>query len=1138
MKKIKQCKHMFKAKCVYAKTILIMQITIALLLATCLQTFATGTNAQSITISKKNSKLGYVFREINKQTEVEFVYNSQVLKNGHRIDVEVSNATLDQVLKICFKDQPFTYVMEGNTVVVKDKVPLKINDEKVIQNINLIPIIVITGKVTDADNKPLVGVSILLVGETKGTSTDENGQFSINVPINSTLQFSYVGYEVKNISVKKTGNIKISLKQLNVALNDIVVVGYGKQKKATMTGAIVAIDNKQLVQSPVSNISNSLAGRLSGLIAVQNSGEPGFDGSSLKIRGIGTLSEGKESDPLIMLDGVPQNSLTAINRLDPNEIQSVSILKDASATAVFGVRGANGVIIITTKSGVAGKPQISFSANSAFQTTTQIPQLLNSYEYASLRNEAQRNMGVAAGSEYFSEKDLELYKNGTDPYFHPDVDWFKKVLKKSSRQQQYNLNIGGGSKDVRYFVSLGYFDQDGAYNVGELQKEYSANPKFRRYNLRSNFDIDFNKDFTASIRLGGQIVNSNYPGQTAGNIFFRLLGSNPLMNPGVVDGKIITTVEGLPASGNILDFIANSGYQDNNNSNLNSSLTLTYKLDALTKGLKARVFFAYDNYYSHNVTRTKGSARYRILKDPADPSKPIFIKDGEELPFGFAESFGTNRKIDGNYGLDYDRSFGNHNISALVLYTFEKSFDPALEYHVPHAYTGVVGRVAYNYKSRYMAEFNLGYNGSENFPADKRFGFFPAYSAGWTPSNESFFPKNDVLTYLKFRASYGEVGNDQIGNARFLYLPSVFYYGNGYNLGELGNNYQWYGGSYEGRIGNPDLTWERAKKTNLGVEAKFIKDKLSVTLDVFNEKRNNILSYLGTVPAIVAANLPPANIGKVNNHGYEIEASYNGKINKLTYWMKANYSFAKNKIIYMDEPVKPYEWMQATGRPVGQYFGLVSEEFFNTQKELDNAPASKWSPKLQLGDVKYKDLNGDKLIDEKDMQAIGYSTYPQVVYGVSTGFSYKGFDFSILFQGVAKTSRYLDQIAAWPFETDWGSAQKKQLERWTPERYDAGLPISFPRVELSALADKNNYVPSSLWLLDGAYLRIKNIEAAYSFSGGIIDRMGAKSVRFFFNANNLVTWSKIKNYDPELPSGRGEFYPQMKVYNFGANLQF
>ncbi|UII24876.1 SusC/RagA family TonB-linked outer membrane protein [Fulvivirga maritima] len=1098
--------------------------------------FAYGKNIQqvksvkevSVELSFDDNTLVEVFNKLERATTFKFSYFSDIDVES-RFTMKKKRVTVaDILLKIALRNHVSFRQVNNNITVYKSE-PSKGNVEVIIADRT------IKGIITDDNGDPLPGVSIQIKGTTRGTISDVDGSYTITVPDNQTvLVFSFIGMHTQEMAVGNRNVIDISLKSATQSLDELVIVGYGSQKKETLTGSVASIQTRELVQSPVSNISNSLVGRMPGLIAMQSSGEPGYDQSTLKIRGISTLNGGSESDPLILVDGVPRN----FNQIDPNEIETVTILKDASATAVFGVRGANGVVMITTKTGVAGKPQISYTSNFGFQTPTQLPEMLNSYEYAKLHNEASENMGQ---TPYFSQQDLDLYQSGEDPYFHPSIDWFDFVLKDFSFQQSHNFNVRGGTDKTKYFISLGYFDQNGAYDVEDIQDSFSANPRYKRYNLRSNFDIDFNDNFSGSVKLGGQFTDSNYPGYGAGEIFFRILNSNPIMNPGIIDGKLISGVEGLPSSsGNPVSAIVNNGYQNNFTSTLTANVSLEHKLNFITQGLKVRGMVAYDNYYTHNVRRNKAMDTYRIIKDPDEPTTPIFIFEGNEAPFSFSESYGRNRRVYSEYAIEYNRVFGDHTVSGLALYMQEKYTAPGQEYNVPRGYQGLVGRVTYNYKSKYLTEVNMGYNGSENFPEGSRFGFFPSFSVGWVLTEEGFMPDSDLLSFLKIRASYGEVGNDKIGGARFLYLPSVYYTNSGgYHFGDQeGGSYQYYNGAQEGRLGNSNVTWERAKKTDIGLESSFFGDKLVINADYFMERRDNILAYLGTVPLIVQADLPPYNIGKVENKGFEVEVNYNNHIGLFKYWVKSNYSFAKNEIKYMDEPDRAYEWLRRTGKSVGQYWGLESDGIYNTEEELENAPTSSYTSELQPGDIRYVDQNGDGVIDDYDAVPIGYSRLPQIVYGFSCGFEFKGWDFSILFQGAERTSTYIDQMAAWAFDTDWRNATTKHLERWTPERYAAGEKITYPRVQLSPTPGDHNYRASDYWLKDASYLRLKNAEIAYSFKPASFAKLGIERVRVFANGNNLITWSEMDTYDPEAPEGRGEFYPQMKVYNVGVNVQF
>lgn len=1003
---------------------------------------------------------------------------------------------------------------------------------------------IITGKVTDETGGPLIGTTVVVEGTMKSTSADENGNYRIDVPEGGrVLVFSCIGYQTRKIPIDGKTVINVQLQPDQKSLGEVLVVGYGVQKKMTVTGAVSSIGTKELLQSPAANISNMLVGRLPGLVAVQRSGEPGQDGSSLKIRGIGTLDAGKGSDPLIMVDGVERSN---INQIDPNEIETINILKDASSTAVFGVRGANGVILITTRRGKIGKPQLSFTSSVAAQKPTQLPKMLNSYEYATLKNEALVNAGQ---QPYFTQDDLDKFKSGEDPIFHPSIDWFKMMLRPYSTQSQHNLNISGGTELARYFISGGYFDQNGAYRYADYNPEFSANPKYKRYNFRSNFDFDVTKMFTVKVNLAGQVEDQNYPARSAADIFFDVLKANPFSSPGIVDGKMVTLDKAVNGTNPLMTML-NAGFQQIFKSNVNASVILGHKLDFVTPGLSARGTIAYDSWYQHSVSRSKNNITYLAVKDPANAGNILYVPQGEETTLGFSESYGKNRKVYTELALDYTRAFGPHNVGGLLLYNQSKAYAPGLTYKVPNAYQGLVGRVTYNYKSRYLLEFNMGYNGSENFPEGKRFGWFPAYSAGWVASEEPFFPKNDWVTFLKIRGSYGEVGNDKIsdifdGGARFLYLPSTYGYSGGYNFGEVGSSYQWYGGSYEGQLGNPDVTWERAVKMNVGMELKLFNDRFSFTGDYFQEKRNNILAQRGAVPGIVGvSSLPAYNLGRVSNKGFEIEAGYNDQVGKLNYWVKANYSLARNKVLFKDEAPKTYAYQNETGNPVGQYIGLIAEGLYNTWDEINDpkrpqssyAAGSGGRDGLQPGDIRYRDVNGDGIINDDDRMPMGYSQFPQIIYGFSFGGSYGGFDFSVLFQGADKASVYLSEMAAWPFDTDWRNAMKIHLERWNEERYAAGEKITFPRLSPSPAG--HNYQYSSFWLKDASYLRLKNAEIGYTVRKGFLDRIRVSSLRLYANGMNLLTWSSLKTYDPEAPAGRGQFYPQQKVFNAGLNLQF
>ena len=1002
----------------------------------------------------------------------------------------------------------------------------------------------ISGKVTDVMGEPLIGVNVVIKGIFSGTVTDFNGEFSISkVPENAVLIFTYIGYESVLKSVATATILNVTLKENQQNLEEVVVVGYGTQKKVTVTGSMGSISSENLLRAPVAALGNSLVGRTPGLVAVQRTGEPGKDVADIYIRGIGTFAGG--TSPLVVVDGVERK----FNEIDPNEVESINILKDASATAVYGIRGANGVIIITTKVGREGKPQISYTMNYGIQNPIRLPKLLGAYDFAVLHNEASVNSNKVP---VFTDFDLERFQKKDDPYFHPDIDWFDYMIRDYSPQTQHNVNVSGGTKTARYFVSLGAFNQQGAFKMGDQFKQFSANPEYSRYNLRTNVDVDWTKNFMTSIKVGSSIVNSNYAGGSSNTFLGTVISANPMMNPVVVDGKIIRNVQGSPSSqvsNTPLYQLLSYGYNKNFSSNLNIDVSFKYKLDGIIPGLVAKAKVAYDSYYNQAVNRNKQIPMYDISRKSDDVTDwvnyttPVLVQNMYEGPVGFSsENFSKNRAIYTEGAIEYNRNIQGNTFGALVLGNMRRYYDGSNQ--LPFNLLGIVSRLTYNYKSKYMAEFNVGYNGSENFATDKQFGIFPAISAGYVISQESFFPKNDVVTFMKLRASYGLVGNDKIGGARFLFQPSSFV-----DVNNAYNDYRYFFGESnmlalgykEGLIGNNEVTWEKAKKMNLGLDMKFFKDKLTFGADYFTESRNDILWNLNIPITIGNASLfAPYNIGVAENHGYEFELGYKNKTQNLSYWFNANYSFARNKIVYMDETPYPYPGLASTGGRIGQPKGLLADGLYNAVEEINDPtrPISAWEGAgLVPGDIKYVDVNQDGKIDDNDKTDIGHPNIPEIVYGLSFGFEWKGFELSALLQGTENVSTYITGDGEVAFKGGQKAGFEFNKERWTPERYANGDKITFPRLTLGSYP--HNYQYSSYWQKDASYIRLKNLEVAYRFNLPILKAMGVSNLRVFANGQNLYTLTKMPFYDPELAANSsGGVYPMMRVFNFGFNVQF
>ena len=1081
----------------------------------------------TVSIKETNSSLFKILNKIERQTDFRFSYLDGLDQNII-VTVDVESSNLYELLESIGRSGKIGFFRVNDMIAVSR---IKESSEVFVKE-KLASEVEVSGRILDENGEGLPGASIIIKNSSVGTTSDLEGNYKLKVPEGSTLVVSFVGYSTQEVNIGKKSIINVKLEVAAQALEGVVVVAYGSQKKATVTGAISSIETKELLQSSQANISNALVGRMPGLLTKQTSGEPGYDQAEIRIRGAGTFAGSLA--PLILIDGIVSENY---NNLDPNSIENITVLKDASATAVYGVRGANGVILITTKRGVKGEPKISYTFNMAATRFIDVRQNMNSYDHAKTINDALRYDSYIVGgyNPAYTDFDLAIYESGDDPVFYPDMDWHSELLKPYSTQTQHNFNIRGGTERVKYFASVGYFNQGGLLNNTNAIDLYDAQINYKRYNFRSNLDFTVTKDLKVSIDLS--TTNENRKGKGSGtsipSLILAINNASPSGTPGVIDGKLVDI--GIPRTINPYSNLFNYGYAKEYRNFLKGRLNVTQELDFITEGLSIHGTVSHQSFNSQKNTISKPLNPHLAVR--GNGGEIVFVPQRVDTPFNTDQSFGKNRMIYAEAGINYDMTFGSHNVTGLLLYNQSKRYDPNLAFLVPSGYQGAVGRITYNYQERYLLEFNAGYNGTENFAEGKRFGYFPAYSVGWVLSEESFFPDNNIVSFIKIRGSYGEVGNDQIGGERFLYRPSAYEYSGGYYFGEVGTNYNYYPASQESKIGNPNLTWERAIKRDIGIELTTWKNKLRFNLDLFDERRENILANIQTVPSIVGADLPAYNLGKMENKGFDGEVTFNDHIGTFNYWLKGIFTYARNKIIYQDEVPNQYQYQNKTGQILGQYYGLIAEGIYNTWEEVNQANRPEYTNnQLQPGDLKYKDVNGDGMINGYDYVPIGYSNFPGKSFGISFGGQYRGFDFSVLFQGAADVSFQYHSSAIKVVSKERSIPQYLD-QSWTQERYEQGVEIPFPRLSM----DNLNYTTSSFWIVDASYLRLKNAEIGYQFHTKFFDKLNIESGRIFINGNNLLTWSKLlPGFDPEqgASSGDNEPYPLTQNFNLGVNIDF
>lgn len=1027
-----------------------------------------------------------------------------------------------------------------------------------------------TGTVFDDEGFELPGATIREKGTENGVVTDATGKFRLAVKSNkATLTVSFVGFKTQEVALNGRSNVTVRLEMSDAQnLEEAVVVGYGTQKRVTMTGAVSTVKSEELLKAPVANLGNALQGKLPGVQTVQYSGMPGADDPVIRVRGVGSLNS---AEPLVLVDGVERS----FTQIDPNEVENISILKDASATAVFGVRGANGVILVTTKRGEAGKAQVSVTASTAVQQISDYIEFADSYNYGRMWNYSAitdaRDMSQWPGTSYindytpytddgirFDQQAMQHFKEGDMPQTYPNVNWIDYLMKSAAWQEQVNVNVSGGTDKMRYFVSTGFFNQS------SLFKTFSDNPKetfkYNRYNYRANLDIDVSRYSTLSLTLGGRVENRTTLGQGEEFIFRYMQGATPYASAGVdEEGRLIVSDPALvgPYDRAPLTNYYKLGYNYTSTNVLN--FDLQYKLDMswLTKGLDFKVKASYNSTYATAKSMKSGYGTGTTYVATIVDGKEVLRKEGVAWPATYDENSGRygNRDWYTEASLNYANKFGKHNVGALLLYNQSKTYYPwdsdGLYSSIPKGYVGLVGRVTYDYDLRYMIDFNIGYNGSENFAKGKRYGTFPSFSAGWIPSNEKFWePIQDKISYLKFRGSWGMVGNDNTNGARFMYLPGAWSYFSGHMSGNplnSGTNFgtnpgsgDWLQAVKELTAGNPDVTWETARKINVGMDVRFLKDRLGLNVDFFWEDRKDILvSNESLLPAVTSLPSSYVNRGRVKNHGYEISMDWNDKIGKVRYHISPSFSFARNKIIDMLEVTPMYDYLARTGHSVGTHFVYDLFEYYNAGTE-DRYKAKygvdmpDQGVELKYGDAVYVDLNGDGAIDANDQHAYGYTDIPEINYSLNAGLTWKGLDFSMMWVGADNVNRMLNTY----YRAQFGSTNTSALcqwvcdNSWTEDNQNALLPrISFDH------AGHNN-LDSRAWLINTSYIRLKNIEIGYTINKPKWVPL-FNSVRFYVTGQNILTFTDFKGNDPEADGGNYQYgikYPNTRVYNFGVKV--
>ena len=1106
---------------------------------------------KTLSVSVSNSTLREVLKTIEKSSQFVFFYLDDAVNLERKVSIDSKNKNIEEILSELFEGTSCTYRISDRQIFISGKAPASTEQQQNKRKIS--------GRVTDIKGEPLIGVNVTVDGDANGSITNMDGLYEIFVTKKSVvLKFTYIGFKTSEIRTNASTNIyDVTLEEQVNELEETVIVGYGTQRKISNIGAQSSMKMED-IKTPSASLTTTLAGRLAGVVAVQRTGEPGKDAADIWIRGISTPNT---SSPLVLVDGVERS----FNDIDPEDIESLTTLKDASATAVYGVRGANGVILIKTKPGKVGKPTVSADYYESFTRFTKMVDLADGITYMNAANEAMRNDGIATK---YTEDQIRNTIAGKDPYLYPNVDWLKEIFNDWGHNRRVNVNVRGGSEKVAYYASVSYFNETGMTVTDKNINTYDSKMKYSRYNFTTNLNIDVTPTTKVEIGAQGYLGEGNYPAISSADLYNAAMSISPVEYPKMffVNGEAF--VPGTSTNNNFNNPYSQAtrrGYDNLTKNQIYSNLRVTQNLDMLTKGLKLTAMYAFDVYNEIHVHQDRAESTYNFLDTsvPYDMNgQPILqrIYEGSNV-LSYKQETSGNKKTYLEASLNYDRTFNDdHRVSALFLFNQQSKLlypKGTLEDAIPYRMMGIAGRATYSWKDRYFAEFNIGYNGAENFSPKHRFGTFPAFGVGWVVSNEKFWqPLSKAVSFLKIRYTDGKVGNSEVSDRRFMYLDQMKENGDyGYKFGPNGT--KWSG--YETVNMAVDLIWEESRKQDLGIDLKLFNDDLSIVFDLFKERRENILlKREHSIPSFLGYNTsaPYGNIGIIENKGFDGTIEYNKRINKdWVIALRGNVTFNKDKWIQGELPEQKYEWMNQYGHNINGVKGYVAEGLF-TQAEIDDM--ARWeslsdankaiTPKpfasqfgtVKAGDIKYKDLNNDGQIDAYDQTYISRGDVPTTVYGFGFTIGWKDLSVGMMFQGVAGAERVLNGSSINPFNGGGGSGNLYSNigDRWTEDNPDQNA--FYPRLSYGSetTSSINNFQKSTWWVRNMNFLRLKTLQLSYNLPKPWVNKVHLKNAAVYVMGTNLFTLSRFKLWDPELNTDNGASYPNTTSYSVGINFTF